>query len=218
MPPVLVIGNKVYSSWSMRPWLLLVHFGIAFTERRLALDTADFHDAIGALSPSGRVPVLHHDDLVVWDSLAICEYANETWLEGRGWPAQRAARAQARSATAEMHAGFAALRAQLPMNVRRAPGPRHWDAAAQQDIDRVQQVWRDLRRAHGGDGPFLCGAFGIVDAMYAPVAVRFGGYGVELDDTASAYCAALRALPAFTRWAGEAAAETERIAATDALG
>lgn len=217
MPPVLVIGNKAYSSWSLRPWLLLVHFGIGFTEKRLALDTAAFQDAIGPLSPSRRVPALHHDGLVVWDSLAICEYVDETWLEGRGWPAARAARARARSAAAEMHAGFDALRLQLPMNARRTPSRPHWDQAAQRDIDRVQAVWRDLRAAHGGDGPFLCGAFGIVDAMYAPVALRFAGYGVATDETASAYCAALRALPAFARWIDEAHAEPERLAATDAI-
>lgn len=217
MSPVLVIGNKAYSSWSLRPWLLLTHHGVPFTEQRLSLDTAAFQDAIGALSPSRRVPALHHDGLVVWDSMAICEYANETWLEGRGWPAARAARAQARSAAAEMHGGFDALRQQLPMNARRSPGRPHWDQHAQRDIDRVQALWRDLRAAHGGDGPFLCGGFGIVDAMFAPVVVRFTGYGVPMDDVAGVYADAIRALPAFRRWMDEAAAEPERLAATDAI-
>jgi len=222
----LVIGNKNYSSWSLRPWLLLAHFGVAFEERRLALDTPAFHAEIPRWSPSRRVPALHHDGLVVWDSLAICEYVNEEFLEGRGWPAGPRARAQARSAAAEMHSGFEALRAQLPMNCRRTPNAYRWDAEAQRDIDRVQVLWRDLRAAHGDGGPgvadtgpaggFLCGGFGIVDAMFAPVAVRFRGYGVEMDADARAFVDAIHALPAFARWQAEALAETERVAAADA--
>ena len=216
-PPLLVIGNKNYSSWSLRPWLLLRQANVPFEERRLVLGSDAFQAEVGQLSPSRRVPALHDGDLVVWDSLAICEYANERWLDGTGWPTDLAARARARSAAAEMHSGFAALRAQLPMNCQRRPDAYRWDAAAQADIDRIQQLWRDLRALHGDGGPFLCGAFGIVDAMYAPVAVRFLGYGVALDEVTQAYVDALAALPAWREWWDAAQAETERYPGTDAL-
>ena len=215
--PTLVIGNKNYSSWSLRPWLLLRHFGVAFEEVRLLLDTPGFADAVRRHSPTGKVPALHDGDVQVWDSLAICEYANERWLGGRGWPAGLAARALARAAAAEMHSGFVSLRTQLPMNSRRVPDAYRWDAAAQRDIDRVQALWRELRGAHGQGGAFLCGDFGIVDAMYAPVAIRFDGYGVPVDADARRYMDALFALPAMREWCEAAAAETESVAATDAL-
>ena len=206
MATTLVIGNKNYSSWSLRPWLLLRHFGVPFAEILLPLDTPEFHERIVLLSPSRRVPALHDEDLVVWDSLAICEYANERWLGGRGWPQDLATRALARSAAAEMHSGFAALRGQLPMNLRRRPRERHWDEAAQRDIDRVQALWAGLR-ARAGGGDFLCGDFGIVDAMFAPVASRFRTYGVELPPLSRAYVATALADPQFLAW--EAAAQHE---------
>ena len=215
--PLLVIGNKNYSSWSLRPWLLLRHFGVAFDEQRLVLDTPAFHAEIGHWSPTRRVPALHDDGLVVWDSLAICEYVNERWLRGRGGPEHLPTRAVARAAAAEMHSGFAALRTQLPMNVRREPDAYRWDDAAQRDIDRVQQLWRQLRESHGADGAFLCGGFGIVDAMFAPVAFRFIGYGVPMDHVASAYVGALLALPAMREWRAASEAESEANPDTDAL-
>ena len=215
--PTLVIGNKNYSSWSLRPWLLLRHAGVEFEERRLLLDTPEFRRDIGQWSPTARVPVLIDEGLTVWDSLAICEYANERWLEGTGWPRDRAARAQARSAAAEMHSGFTALRTQLPMNSHRQPDAYRWDAQAQADIDRVQRLWAELRVRHAGNGDFLCGDFGIVDAMYAPVAIRFAGYGVPLDGVSRAYADALLALPAMRDWRGQAEAEVEVIAAVQAL-
>lgn len=215
--PVLVIANKNYSSWSLRPWLLLRQFGVAFDERRLALDTDEFHAQVGRLSPSGRVPALHHDGLVVWDSLAICEYADEVFLDGRGWPLTARARARARSAAAEMHSGFAALRNQLPMNCARQPDRYRWDADAGRDIGRVLALWRDLREAHGAGGDFLCGDFGIVDAMFAPVVIRFRGYGVPLDEVGLAYCDAMLALPAMREWIQAAIAEPERLAKYESL-
>ena len=215
MSTTLIIGNKNYSSWSLRPWLLLRHFEVAFTEIRLPLDTPEFHERIGALSPSRRVPALHDGGLVVWDSLAICEYANERWLDGRGWPRDLAQRALARCAAAEMHSGFAALRAQLPMNLRRQPRERHWDDAAERDIRRVQDLWLGfLAAARGGD--FLFGGFGIVDAMFAPVCVRFRGYGVRLEPACADYVDAIYALPAMREWVASALAETERVAADEA--
>ncbi|MBP6597001.1 MAG: glutathione S-transferase family protein [Arenimonas sp.] len=216
MSTTLVIGNKNYSSWSLRPWLLLRHFAVDFDEVRLPLDTPEFRARVGQWSPTSRVPVLHDDGLTVWDSLAICEYANERWLDGRGWPGDRAARAVARSAAAEMHSGFGAMRAQLPMNVRRQPNQFRGDADAARDIARVQSLWADLRTRFGGGGPFLCGAFGIVDAMYAPVCVRLRGYGIRMDDTASAYLEAVFALPAMREWEAAALAETERVAIDEA--
>jgi len=213
----LVIGNKNYSSWSLRPWIFLRHHGLAFAERRLPLDTPEFQQEIRRWSPTARVPVLHDGARVVWDSLAICEYASRFLLDGKGWPAGRDAQAQALSAAAEMHSGFTALRSQLPMNCRRRPDSYRWDADAQRDIDRVQQLWRELRAQHGAGGDFLCGGFGIVDAMFAPVAVRFRGYGVECDPVSAAYRDALLALPAFREWDAAAAAEAERIGKYEAL-
>jgi glutathione S-transferase len=210
----LVIGNKNYSSWSLRPWLLMRQFGLPFEELLLPLDTPEFRERVPALSPSGRVPVLHDGDRVVWDSLAICEYVNEAHLDGRGWPADPGLRALARSAAAEMHSGFAALRAQLPMNCRRQPSGRCWDAAAEVDIRRVQALWADLRRA-AGDGPFLLGGFGIVDAMFAPVAIRFRGYGVPLEPVAAAWCDTLYALPALREWIEASVREPWRVGADE---
>ncbi len=215
--PLLVIGNKAYSSWSLRPWVLLTHAGVAFEERRLALDSEAFRREIPGLSPTGKVPVLHHAGRVVWDSLAICEYANETWLEGRGWPSDPSARALARCAAAEMHSGFPALRAQLPMNTRRQPDAYRWDADAERDLRRIEALWRELRIKHGRGGEFLCGEFGIVDAMFAPVAVRVLGYGATLDDIGTRYVSALRALPAMQAWYAGAEAEHERLAKYESL-
>jgi glutathione S-transferase len=213
----LVIGNKNYSSWSLRPWLFMRHHGVAFDEVRLPLDTPAFHAEIARWSPTRRVPVLHDDALTVWDSLAICEYVVENLLDGRGWPSQRPARAQARSAAAEMHSGFTALRTQLPMNCRRRPDGYRWDADAQQDIDRVQQIWNALRANHGSGGDFLCGEFGVVDAMFAPVAVRFRGYGPALDAVSGSYCEALLALPAMREWDAAAQSEAEHLGKYESL-
>ena len=216
MATTLVIGNKNYSSWSLRPWLLMRHFGIPFDELKLPLDTPEFHARVGEWSPTGRVPALRDGGLTVWDSLAICEYANERWLGGRAWPQDPARRAVARCAAAEMHSGFGALRAQLPMNVRRQPRAPHWDGAAARDIARVQELWAELRAAAAGEGDFLFGGFGIADAMYAPVCVRFRGYGVRLDPACEAYVEAVYALPAMREWVAAALAETERVAADEA--
>jgi glutathione S-transferase len=215
--PVLAIGNKNYSSWSLRPWLLLRHFGVEFREVRLLLDTPEFFAEVGRYSPSGKVPALQDGDLSLWDSLAICEYANERWLDGRGWPRGLEARAMARTAAAEMHSGFVALRSQLPMNSRRRPDAYRWDEAAQRDIDRVQALWRELRRNYGEAGEFLFGEFSIADAMFAPVAIRFDGYGVTVDEVVARYMQALFALPAMREWREAGAAETESVPGTEAF-
>lgn len=215
--PLLVIGNKNYSSWSLRPWLLLRHFGVEFEEVRLALDTPGFATEVARYSASGKVPALHDGALQLWDSLAICEYINERWLDGRGWPAALQQRALARAAAAEMHSGFIALRTQLPMNSRRQPDAYRWDAAAHHDIERILALWSGLRGAHGAGETFLFGGFGIVDAMFAPVAVRFDGYGVAVEGEAARYLQTLLELPALRQWRQAAALETQRLAATDAL-
>jgi glutathione S-transferase len=216
--PVLVIGNKNYSSWSLRPWLLLRHHDVAFREVRLCLDTPEFAGLVAAWSDAGRVPVLQAGDLRVWDSLAICEYANEQWLGGTGWPSAAPARAQARSAAAEMHSGFAALRGQLPFNCRRVPDGYRGDAEVRADVMRVQALWRYLRERHGKDGDFLCGRFGIVDAMFAPVCLRFRSYGIEVDEDARHYMRAILALPALLEWLSAAEAEAESLPETDNAG
>jgi glutathione S-transferase len=210
--PTLIIGSKAKSSWSLRPWLLLRHFAVEFDEVVLPLDTPEYYQRIGDYSPTGRVPAMHLGEERVWDSLAICEVANERWLGGRAWPADPRARSAARSASCEMHSGFAALRSQLPMDCNREPAAPHWDAAALRDIARVQELWRELRRAHGDGEGFLCGAFGIVDAMFAPVCVRFRSYGVAVERDTQRYMDTIFALPAMRRWLEEAADERARAA------
>jgi len=203
----LVIGNKNYSSWSLRPWLLMTEFGLAFTETKLPLDTPEFRQRIVNYSPTSRVPVLLDGDEKIWDSLAICEVLNERYLDGRGWPKDSRARAAARCAVAEMHSGFTALRSQLPLNCHRQPDGYRWKEDADRDIVRVQAIWRDLRASFGGNGDFLCGDFGIVDAMYAPVCSRFRAYGVDLDENADRYVKSIHQLPGMQAWLAEAKLE-----------
>ena len=203
----LVIGNKAYSSWSMRPWLLMKQAGIAFDEIRIALYQDGHAEKIRAHSPAGRVPVLRDGDITVWDSLAICEYLAERHAEKNLWPRDAAARAHARAVSAEMHAGFAALRSNMGMNVRRSfPGVGRMPEV-EKDIARIEQLWNDCLQRHGG--PFLFGAFSVADAMYAPVATRFRTYAVELGADAQRYAAMLLELPAVRAWYADAAAEIE---------
>jgi glutathione S-transferase len=203
----LVVGNKNYSSWSLRPWLAMRQAGIAFDEVVIPLYRAESKAALLAHSPAGKVPVLRHDGRTVWDSLAIMEYLAETFPAARIWPEDAAARALARSVSAEMHAGFAALRAGMSMNLReRLPGQGR-NAAVDADIARITAIWRDCRARFGDGGPFLFGAFTAADAMYAPVATRFRTYGVDLDPTCRAYADAVLALPAFLEWQAAAQAE-----------
>ena len=207
----LVIGNKNYSSWSMRPWLLLRQADIAFREVRIPLYWPESAAQLTAWSPSGKVPALHDGEIRVWDSLAICEYLAERFPEKQLWPADPAARAVARSVSAEMHSGFAALRAQMSMNIRaRYPGMDR-TAESLADIARIVTIWTDCRAKFGRGGDFLFGRFSIADAMYAPVALRFQTYDVALSGAAKAYADAVLALPALQEWVADAVAETERI-------
>lgn len=213
----LVIGNKNYSSWSLRPWLYMRHHGLDFDEIRLPLDSDTFRNEIGRYSPSGRVPVLHDGELVIWDSLAILEYLAERHPQTQGWPQAREARAHARAIAAEMHSGFADLRSQLPMNCRRRSAPPALSVGTRRDIERVQAIWRESRRRHGDGGAFLFGAFSIADAMYAPVVTRFVSYGIDMDAAAQAYADAVLALPAMREWLAAAEAEGESLAKYEAI-
>jgi len=208
----LYIGNKNYSTWSLRAWVLMKALGIPFAEKRILLYRPASHELLRDVSPSGKVPCLHDGDVVIWDTLAIAEYLAER--HSGIWPADATARAWARSAAAEMHSGFAQLRDQMGMNVRlRASRPPSPEVAA--EIARILALWVEGRERFGRDGDFLCGAFSAVDAFWCPVAFRFQTYGVPLAGVADAYCAALLALPAMREWAVDAARETERIPGFD---
>jgi len=204
---MLVIGNKAYSSWSLRPWLVLRQAAIAFDEVRIPL-YQDGHEAkIARYTPAGRVPVLIDGDTTVWESLAICEYVADKHPDKKLWPADGAARAHARAISAEMHAGFAALRGNMSMNVRRSFPGCGMTPDVKTDIERIEAMWIDcLKRFRG---PFLCGAFSIADAMYAPVATRFRTYGVTLSGAAQPYAEMLLALPAMQEWYAAARTEAE---------
>ncbi|MGE0372549.1 MAG: glutathione S-transferase family protein [Gammaproteobacteria bacterium] len=207
----LVIGNKNYSSWSLRPWLLLRHSGIPFEEVRFPLYRDDTRERIAALSPSGLVPVLRHGDVAVWDSLAICEHVNELYPAHLLWPADPSARAVARAASAEMHAGFRALREHMPMNCRGYLPGRGLNPETEKDIRRILALWRHCRTTYGDGGPMLFGGFSIADAMFAPVALRFQTYDVKLDPVGAAYVSTLLALPAMVEWVDAARREPERL-------
>lgn len=207
--PILVIGNKAYSSWSLRPWLLMKQSGIGFEEIRLSLYADGAKQKILQYSATGKVPVLTDGNLAIWDSLAICEYLAETYPEKRLWPAETAARACARSISAEMHSGFTELRTRMPMNVRREIPGRAKTPGIVADVARIEAIWNDCRRRFGARGPFLFGAFSIADAMYAPVVSRLRTYGVTLAEEAGEYAASIHALPAMQEWIAGAHAETE---------
>lgn len=209
MTLILIIGNKNYSSWSLRPWLTLKQAGLEFEEVRIPLDLPDTTARIRKYSPSGRVPVLRHNDLTIWESLAICEYVAE--LADRPlWPADAAARAVARAVSAEMHSGFSALRSQMPVDCR-ARRPRSATPAVQRDIDRICDLWQTCRQQFGAKGEFLFGDFSIADAMFAPVVTRFVTYDVPLPPVAQAYVQSIEQLSAMQEWLMAAAAEIEVI-------
>lgn len=212
-PLTLVIGNKNYSSWSLRPWLAMKHFGIHFQEIRVALDTPETSVQIRQYSPTEKVPVLLDGNLTVWDSLAICEYLAEQFPNLHLWSEDKAARAIARSISAEMHSGFQSLRQNMPMNCRsRFPG-KGINFQVQKDINRITDIWRECRQNFGTDGDMLFGKFTIADAMFAPVVTRFMTYDVPLDAVCKKYAEAVLALPAMQEWLKAASEEPETIAA-----
>jgi glutathione S-transferase len=210
---LLIMGNKNYSSWSLRPWLLMKHVGLEFAERVMPLDTAEFARDIGTLSPTRRVPLLRHGSLVLWDSLAICEYSCE--VSGRGWPQERSVRAIARAACAEMHAGFSILRSQWPMNARAtnrrsAPNPER-----QAEIARIEDLWDECRSRFAARGPWLFGEFSVADAMYAPVVLRLRTYGANVRESSAAYMATVLDDRHVQNWLAAAAAEPWTIGASE---
>jgi glutathione S-transferase len=214
----LVLGNKNYSSWSLRAWLALKASGAAFDEVVVPLRESDTRTAILRYSPSGRVPCLVHGAVTVWESLAIGEYMAELFPEAGLWPKNAAARAHARAIGAEMHAGFFALRRALPMNVRAKPhGGFPLSEDAQQDVNRIEAIWRDTRDRFAASaaegGPFLFGRFSLADAMYAPVAVRFTTYPVALGENATRYRDAVMGHPFMVEWRAAAQAEPWMIPA-----
>lgn len=204
----LYIGNKNYSSWSLRPWLLMVERGVPFDERLVALQEGSSWDAFRTFSPSGKVPCLVDGDTVVWDSLAIVEYLAER--HPGVWPTDAGARAWARCAAAEMHSGFGALRGTCPMNCAIRVRLHGIDASLQRDLSRLAELWNEGLLRFGG--PFLAGsAFSAVDAFFAPVAWRILSYGLPLDEASLAYAQRLRELPGMQRWYAAALAEAVRL-------
>ena len=205
----LVIGNKNYSSWSMRPWLALRAGNIPFEEIFIPLYTGDTDkQRILSFTGSGKVPALVDGDVTVWDSLAIIEYLAERFPEARLWPEDPARRAHARSISAEMHSGFAALRSECGMNLHRPVRAIALSSEARADITRVQQIWSECRERYAKAGPFLFGAFGGADAMFAPVVHRFRTYAIAGAPEVQAYMDAMMSLPAFQEWTRAALAET----------
>jgi glutathione S-transferase len=208
----LVVGNKNYSSWSMRPWVLLTQLGIPFEEVKLRFNSDEWNAQIERWSPSRLVPVLWRGEQSVWDSLAIMETVHE-WFPDRGvWPADPVARAFARSAAAEMHSGFRALRTHMPMNIRASHPGKGMNAEVKGNIDRIVALWLEARRRFGAGGPFLFGAFCACDAMYAPVVMRFRTYAVPLDPQAERYCTAMRESSGVRAWIEGALQEKEFVA------
>jgi glutathione S-transferase len=202
---ILYLGNKNYSSWSLRPWIALEAAGVPFTDHVIPFDFAAGNPEIRKISPTGKVPVLRHGVVRVWESLAIIEYAAELFPDAGLWPKDRAARAEARSISMEMLSGFRALRGACPMNIRRTPGAIDLPDGVMADVARIETIWKEALSRSGG--PFLFGAFSVADAMYAPVVNRLEAYCLTQDEAVLAYIARVKAHPAWQKW--EAAARAE---------
>jgi len=209
----LVIGNKNYSSWSLRPWLLLSHFDIPFEEIKVLLFEENTHQRLAEYSPTFKVPVLIDNDITVWDSLAICEYISEAYLNGKGWPGSLHDRAICRAYCSEIHSGLEALRNAMPMNCR-ATRRVHFDEQTLKDIHRVDGMWEDALNRHDGD--WLFGEFSIADCMFAPVVSRFATYQTEVSDTSQQYIDRVLTLPSMRRWYEAALKEKEVIGEDEA--
>ncbi len=203
----LVIGNKNYSSWSLRPWIALRVANIPFEETVIPLYEPESPEQILKFSPAGKVPILIDGDVRVWESLAILEYLAERFPAAGLWPKDAAARAHARAIAHEMHAGFAALRSECSMNMRRPPAKRDLSGDAIANVKRIDDIWSGARARFAADGPFLFGAFSAADAMYAPVVSRFHTYAIDVGAASRAYMGAVMALPAWREWFGAALKE-----------
>lgn len=198
--PILVIGNKNYSSWSLRPYMALAMAGIDFDEKLITFGEPAFSKAVKKISKAGLVPIFVHGKNTVWDSLAIMEYAAETWDDRNLWPKNKAARAMARSVSAEMHSGFRNLRNACPMNLRRQIKAVPMNDGIRADVARLEALWKECRAAHGRGGPFLFGKFSIADAMFAPAVTRLETYDIKVSNDTQHYMNAILATPAFHDW------------------
>lgn len=211
MKPKLYIGNRNYSSWSLRAWFLLSESGIEFEEERILLDTPEFAERASRVSPSGKVPVLMLDGQPVWDTLAIAETVAERWPDKALWPGTAAMRAHARSISAEMHAGFPALRESMPMNCRAMGRKVSLTDALAADVDRIFAIWAECSERYGSDGEWLFGKFSVADAMYAPVVFRFRTYGIDLPQAVGSYPERVLQSKCIQNWLAAAESETEVI-------
>lgn len=207
----LIIGNKNYSSWSLRPWIFMRHFRIAFQEKRVPLFTNTTNEELSPYFSDYKVPVLMDGDFLVWDSLSILEHLSENHLNSRGWPAPARARSFARSVSAEMHSSFANVRNELPMNCRRKSSSIHLSDDAAREIERIKQLWRRCRMEFGAGGEWLFGQFSIADAMYSPIALRFAGYSIPLADDEEAYVQRVLSHPDMVEWVESGKQEKEVI-------
>jgi glutathione S-transferase len=211
----LVIGNKNYSSWSLRPWIFLRHNKIEFEEKWVSLFVETTEAELADYNSDYKVPVLKDGDLLVWDSLAILEYLSETYLEGKGWPSDRKARALARSISAEMHSSFFNVRNEMPMNCRKRFDGIGLSPEAKREVERIKSLWRNCRSEFGNGGDWLFGGYTIADAMYAPVALRFHGYGIALSGQEADYVACVLNQPEMKAWIEEGKRESQIIAAAE---
>jgi len=211
----LIIGNKNYSSWSLRPWLLMQYFSVEFSEQQIWLFSDEMAAQMQQHAPNLKVPVLQDNDLTIWDSLAICEYINEQYLAGNAWPKDTAQRAMARSICAEMHAGFFEIRAQMPMNCRRAPSEIEISQQAQHEVQRVIEIFEQCLATHTEPDSFLFGEFSIADAFYMPIVCRFSSYQIAITPRVKQYFSKMLALEAYQTWLKQATAETAVISAAE---
>lgn len=212
----LIIGNKNYSSWSLRAWLMMQAFKVDFEEVKIFLSRPETSTEILKYNRAGKVPVLHDADLIVWDSLAICEYISERYLDGSGWPSSLAKRAQARACSAEMHSGFFMLRDTLPMNCRASNRKVPMTPDLRKEIDRIDSLWTGLLTRYSDEGEYLFGRFSIADCMFAPVVFRFLTYGISVSDQSRRYMDTILAHPKVQLWREQACQEQEVIDAAEA--
>ena len=212
--PLMLVGNQNYSSWSLRPYMALAMAGIVFDKQMIRLLVPGFKAKLAKYNAAGKLPLLIHNGNTIWDTLAIIEYAAETWPDKNIWPKNKKARAMARSVSAEMHSGFFAIRNACPMNLRRPIKlpPGGISAAVRADVDRLEALWAQCRKLHGKGGPFLFGKFSAADAMFTPVATRLHTFAIPVKSATRAYMDALFATKAFVQWKAEAALEPWVIA------
>jgi glutathione S-transferase len=203
----LILGNKNYSSWSLRPWIAMRHAGLTFDEEVIPLYEPGSRERVLKYSPVGKVPILIDGDMTIWESLAILDHLAERFPQTKLWPDDPKARAHARAVSAEMHAGFGPLRRNCPMNMRRVGRARELPADVMTDVRRIDELWTDCRTRFGEGGPFLFGRFGAADAMYAPVVSRFASYAIGVSPASKAYMATMMALPAWKEWDAAGVAE-----------